>query len=1081
MPGLPFGAIKAYAAHETFRSVSGGVSPYNIDTAWLHYRSDGATAYCRQKGLDNPDGTNGDYYINAWEPGEREKMLGLFGNVNSIAASYGISGDYKRALIQMCIWTITHDYESYNPSLGSVTSSDPAMLSALHALHSAAMGGYTATSASISGLSNGSRLVASAYGSYIRYGPFSVSGAKSAQASAKDAPAGSFFGNASAAAINKDNLTNGQNFYFYIPRGAGWTTVPSITVKAQYDTLEVTKYSGFSGYQDQITGGDPGSAEITRTGTLLGAGEAEIWKHDDEDSKAALSGAAFAIDEWSKASGGWKDSGVSVTWDNASRRYKTGVLVETDDNDGRFRIRETKAPYSYLSGWREEISVRNQYGAAFKIHATDTPVKLKISLFKLDRNTEKPVPQGDASLMGAVYGLFMNEDREHPNGTKYTKDQRIAEAVTDKDGKIVFEDLFPAKYYIKELKPSEGYLLDETIYEIDGVHDGVEKSIARNINVTEQVKKQKFELIKIGTSEAETEVSLLGAGFKVYLISELSGVKDGSLKAINGEWMWQDFKGYDFSGEPTAMIDGVHTPEFFSNELGHFISPEFPYGTYVVTESTTPEGYLAINPFIVKVTEDSREAQPWRIFDDKEMKYFIRVIKKDSETGNAVLNKSATYRIFDLDKNEYVQMKTTYPSVVWHGTEENPFKTDETGMLITPEKLTYGHYRLDEIAAPEGYVLAGNERTEAGGFNPDGKTEASPQDPIYIEFMNNTPVYLPDAKDDVLEVIQYNEQQKGKINIEKKGEQPDCVSTDIHGNLVFRYENEPLEGAVFEIIADGDIISQDGSGTVLYKDGDVVERITTNEEGHAWSDLLYIGNYILKEVEAPDGYLFVPDEYFVITPIDQKKQFTFMTWDLTDVRQRLDIEITKTDRDGGGKLKGAEFGLYSKEGILFGKGGPAAEEGDPDAEEGILSSFKKLFTGERFSSIEKDTLIATAKSGKDGKAIFTDLPPGEYYVIELRAPKGYNLNGSFMAEFTLAYEKGGAEALTWKATCKNSKTKDAVPSTPAPVQKAPAPAQKSSSPKTGDGFSPLPFLAIAIAAGIAAIILIRRIRKGGGI
>jgi hypothetical protein len=279
--------------------------------------------------------------------------------------------------------------------------------------------------------------------------------------------------------------------------------------------------------------------------------------------------------------------------------------------------------------------------------------------------------------------------------------------------------------------------------------------------------KQGFELIKVGTSEAETEVSLLNAGFSVYLISELSKAKDGSL-TMTGEWTYNDFKGYDFSQEKTAMIDGVNTPEFFTDSLGYFVSPECPYGEYVVIESTTPEGCLTINPFIVKITSDSRKPQPWRIFDDKEMRYFIRVIKKDAETGNTVLNKTAKYRIYDLDKKEYVVMKTTYPSTVWHGTEDNPFATDETGTLITPEKLVFGHYRLDEVVAPEGYVLAGHEQSVQDGYDPKGITTPNPADPVYIEFGNITPVYLNELKDDVLEVIQYNEQQKGKISLELK-------------------------------------------------------------------------------------------------------------------------------------------------------------------------------------------------------------------------------------------------------------------------------------------------------------------------
>ena len=1064
--------IEAFGDNESFRSVAGGVSPYNVDTTWIHYRSDGALAYCRQKGIANPDGTQGNYWINAWEPGESSKITGLFASVDSIASSYGISGDYKRALIQMAIWTVEHEYDSLNPSIGSISSSNSTMLAALHALYNAAQAGYTQQTASISGLSNGQYLSGAVSGSYVRYGPFSVSGSASASASASGAPSGSFFGDASGNPINAGNISNGQAFYYYIPFGDGWTTTPTITIKAKYQVVTVSKYSGFYGYQDQIVWEEHSSStgEISAKGSLYGFGKATLWKHDDEDGAAALSGAVFVIDRWSKSSNSWKDSGVSVTWNSGKRRYETGVLIETADNEGRFRIRETKAPYSYLSGWSEEINIHRQYGTTFVIHAENKPVKLAINFVKNDRNTGTNIPQGDASLAGAVYGLFMNEDREHPNGTKFKKGQKIAEAVTDKDGRIVFEDLFPAKYYIKELSPSEGYLLDETVYEIDGTHDGVEKSVVRNAIATEQVMKQGFELIKIGTSEAETEVSLLNAGFKVYLISELSRVADGSLNPTNVEWSYRDFKDYDFSDENTAMIDGVNTPEFFTDNLGHFVSPEFPYGNYVVIESTTPEGYMSIDPFIVAITGDSRVPQPWRIFDDKETKYFIRIIKKDAETGNTVLNKSAKYRIYDMDKGEYIKMKTTYPAPVWHGTKDNPFTTDETGALITPEKLKYGYYRLDEVSAPDGFVLAGNEQTAQDGYNPDGHTAANPANPVYIQFDGNTPVYCPDADDVVLEVVQYNEQQRGRIYISKHGDKPDAVSMDKNGNAVYRYTDEPLGGVVFCILADGDVVSQDCSGTVLYRGGEVVETLVTDENGHAWSGDLYIGNYILREAEAPEGYIPVKDERFSITPIEQTKQYTFLTWDLTDKRQLLNIEIIKTEKGTGKLLAGAEFTLYAATDIQFG----VIKEESGNAIVRFFGSIKTAVSGERVNIIKKDEAIAKAITGKDGKAVFADLPPGRYYVKETKAPKGYQINKSFKVEFELAYDRSGSDILVWKATCKDDKI-PTTPTTPAPNQPTTLLA-KGHVPKTGDGFDPIMWIAIAAAAA-AAIIIVLDLRK----
>jgi len=158
--------------------------------------------------------------------------------------------------------------------------------------------------------------------------------------------------------------------------------------------------------------------------------------------------------------------------------------------------------------------------------------------------------------------------------------------------------------------------------------------------------------------------------------------------------------------------------------------------------------------------------------------------------------------------------------------EETPAaeQTEESSAQLEPEADSTAIETETEATAPEGYVLAGYEQTAQSGYDPDGHTAANPSAPVYIEFTNNTPVYLSDADEDVLEVVQYNEQQKGKVSIAKSEDVPVSMSMSMgmDGNIFFAYDDEPLEGAVFEIVADGDIVSQDGSGTVLYTDGEVV-------------------------------------------------------------------------------------------------------------------------------------------------------------------------------------------------------------------------------------------------------------------
>jgi uncharacterized surface anchored protein len=688
--------------------------------------------------------------------------------------------------------------------------------------------------------------------------------------------------------------------------------------------------------------------------------------------------------------------------------------------------------------------------------APNTPVYLDVNVIKHDRNTNTPTAQGDATLAGAKYGIYMDEERTHPDGTVFHKDQLIQTAVTGADGRAVFKKLFPAQYYVKEIEPSEGYLLDPAKYPVDGRHDGTATSIHKNITVTEQVKKQSFELIKGGTVTDETEMELLHAGFRMYLISELSKVKDGSLTQTSGAWTAHDFRGYDFSGEPTAKIDGAQSGEIFTNEIGKLTSPELPYGTYVIVETTVPQGRMAGYPFVVTVTEDKREPQPWRLFNDEEIEYYIKVVKRDADTGENVLNKSAAYRIFDMDKGEYVTMKTTYPNTVYHGTEENPFRTGEAGTLVTPQKLGYGHYRIDEIESPAGYVLAGFEGTLRPGYESAGEYDPDPSGDIYIDMDSRTPIYDSGADEDVLEYVQYNAPQKGKLSIKKTGDVFTGVRRTARGESVFTFRNKVLKGIEFDVVAKTDIISQDGHGTLLFTAGAIVETLVTDRKGKAATSLpLPIGEYILREREAPTGLIKSEGRDFEITAAEQEIAFTYHVMDIDNVRQKLNAEVLKVDAATEKPLSGAKFGLYAAADITIPQrsvttgasittdggitsGGAVTTAGGITSPEAVTGS---TLTGSAVDTadgkvIPAGTLIRTAWSEPDGVATFYDLLPGEYEIRELVAPNGYVINTSFSAVFTPSYDTGSrAERITFSAVCANEKE----PETPTPETPEPTP------------------------------------------
>jgi hypothetical protein len=548
-------------------------------------------------------------------------------------------------------------------------------------------------------------------------------------------------------------------------------------------------------------------------------------------------------------------------------------------------------------------------------------------------------------------------------------------------------------------------------------------------------------------------MELLHAGFKIYLISELSKVGDGSLTPSAGVWTARDFKGYVFDGEPTAKVDGATTGEIFTDSKGRLTSPEIPYGTYVIAETRVPAGRMAVNPVIVTVMADRREPQPWRLFNDEEIKFFIKVIKRDSDTGENVLDKTVAYRIFDLDKNEYVTMKTTYPKTVYHGTEENPFRVSTSGALVTPQKLGYGRFRIDEVEAPTGYVKVGYEGILRPGYEKDGEYDpAPPSTPIIIDMDSQTPIYDEGADEDVLEFVQYNEPQKGKLSVKKTGDVFKGMRRTEKNESVFLFRNKNLAGVEFDVIARSDILTQDGHGTVIATAGAVIETIVTNRKGEAATTApLPIGGYTLRECAAKDGLIPMEGWDFEVTAADQEIAYTYHAKDIDNVRQKLAVEILKVDKKTENPLPGAKFGLYAAADIIIPDStahsmatdgaittGAGVEDDAKSAESEVSTSEGAVTDGAMGqvpyavdgNIIPAGTLLRTAWSEPDGIATFYNLIPGEYEVRELVAPNGYLLNTSFSAVFTLAYDtESRVESITYSAVCANEKK----PKPPAPA------------------------------------------------
>ena len=688
----------------------------------------------------------------------------------------------------------------------------------------------------------------------------------------------------------------------------------------------------------------------------------------DEETKNPLSGGIYGL----YAAEDIKVDGKTVV--------PKGTLIEkaTTGADGKasykaelpinysYSIREIQAPELYLRNSEDTYTFTFKFTndkeekVNFSYTFTNKRVNATIDLVKEDSKTGNSA-QGDAVFEGAIYGLYAREDINHPDGRSgvlYKKDEQVATLTTDKAGKASISNLYLGKYYLKEITPPVGYLLDEEEHDVNCNYEGDQvETVKRNTVSKEDVIKQPFQLIKAADNDKTDADLLKGAGFSAYLISSLTVKDDGS---------------YDFTNATPIVLTEDGKTEMFTDERGYACSIPIPYGRYIVRETTTPHNFMPVDDFIVTVTENSSTPQVWRVLLDDEFKAKLKIVKQDDETKQPVLLANTEFKVYDLDAKKYVEQVTTYPNTVVHKS----YFTDENGYLILPESLKCGNYRIEEVSAPDGYT----------------------QNTQYVEIKvdKNTAYQMDSVSGDAIITVTYeNHPVKGKLVIHKSGETLKSFKKD------FVYEETSLEGAEFEIYAAEDIFTPDhqvdeqGNRHVIYAKDTLVKTVTTDKNGEAVIKDLPLGKYRVKETKAPSGFVLNPDSQEVSfiykdqnTPeIEEKLEFS-------NERQKVELSVEKQDAETGKALKGATFGLYNKEAI---------------------SSGDKVI-------VKADTLLQEITSNEKGKAAFTlDLPLGRYYVKELQAPAGY-VSSDEILEFDATYQGQDVKTIKLKSVKKNQPT-----------------------------------------------------------
>ena len=483
--------------------------------------------------------------------------------------------------------------------------------------------------------------------------------------------------------------------------------------------------------------------------------------------------------------------------------------------------------------------------------------KFRVTVTKQDY--EKGHAQGDAKLSGAVYGLFKGNDL-------------VAQYTTDQNGS------FTTDYYvcgtdwtIKEITPSEGYLLNDTVYRVgaDPRDYNIEYNTAPDMTVMEQVIKGKISIIK-HTDDGETQIETpeKGAEFQVYLKSAGS------------------FVNADKDERDTIVCD----------EDGFASTKLLPYGVYTVHQTKGWAGRELITDFDVFINKDGKTYK--FLINNKNFESYLKVVKLDKETGKQIVYEGAAFEIYDSD-NHRVTMQYTYPQV----TSIHTFYTNKEGYLITPEKLPYGDYTLKEVQAPYGYVL----------------------DDTPVPFSITQENSSTDTGVTVVKVKARDVAQKGVINITKTGEIFSSVEEN-KGVYTPKYSISNLKGAIFEIYAAEDITTLDG--TVRYEQGTLVDTITTDDDGVAKSKELYLGKYTVIEKTAPNGYVHSAAKYDAeLTYAGQNVSVTSTDISVYNDRQKVSVSLKKimaNDKTFGignnGEITSVRFGIYADEDIKASNG-----------------------------------------------------------------------------------------------------------------------------------------------------------------
>ena len=747
--------------------------------------------------------------------------------------------------------------------------------------------------------------------------------------------------------VNKtaeDGIVSGREFKVTGNDGSSYTKKTNANGIATFDDLRVydmstgkaitytvseinvnTRYEVPKAQNVTLTSGDVDLTVNVKFNNQLKTGSIKINKHSEDNQNG--------------------DREFTITGNGKTYTIKTGsdgiailsdIPVYNSNNEKIvYTISEKNVPIRYV--------VPAEQTATLTADATTTKTfknilkKFTVEVTKQDSETASE--QGDGTLAGAVYGLY--------------KDGELVDTyTTDESGYFKTKEYVCGNYTVQEISPSEGYLLDETVYSVGAEAENyfIEHN-PLSMAVTEDVIKGNIAMIKHsddGSTQIETPE--VGAEFEVYLKS---------------------------SG---SYANAVETERDYltCDENGFAQTKDMPYGVYTVHQTVGWEGTEFIADFDVNI---SKNGQTYRyLINNAKFESYIKIVKVDSETGKTIPYEGAGFEIYDSN-GQKISMTFAYPTP----TTIDTFYTNSEGYLITPEVLPYGEYSLVEVQAPYGYAL----------------------DKTPVAFSVSSENAEKENSFTIVKVEKQNTAQKGKISVRKTGDIFTSVTTassaytDENGEMIVNpttytpvFASGNLSGAVFQVIAAEDIITLDG--TVRASAGDVVAEITTDENGYAETEPLYLGKYEVREIKAPDGYVLnnEPKDVELIYAGQEFEVRDTVNTAFENEYQGVRISLSKV-------MENDElFGIYDKEYYTSVRFGIFAAE-DITAADGTV--------------IPADGLISEISLDENMTAVIAEkIPFGKYYVQEIATDEHYVLNGE---KYLVTFEYMGQEVTTVSIDC----------------------------------------------------------------